>query len=336
MAGDLQQVGEEVEVGAFIFAMIVVAVGLIGLAVAFKLDLSPKTDRRGNVEPPFISRTAAVATAVGVMFLGGLIVLFDSYVIIPARNVGIVNTFGKAEATLDNGWHWVKPWSSVEHVDATVQNINLDSDTHNCIAVRLQNQTTACIDVTLQWNIDQHANANDLWQRYRGTDGNVVAHVGKNVVERELTRALGNVFTNYNPLVVLSDPNNKQPSADELAKQALDQMRQFVDPGIIVSSLLVPTGGIHYDDVTQQKLNAFAQALADTQIAIQNKLTAEQQKQANDLLAAASSNDPGVKYQNCLNLIKELASKNQLQNLPEVFGCGEGSTTPVILNARGN
>ncbi len=325
--------GEEVEVGAFILAMIIVALGLLGLVAAFVLDLSPKTDRRGMVEPPLVSRGVAIAVAVAVMALGGLIVFFDSYVIIPARNVGIVNTFGKAEATLDNGWHWVKPWSSVEHVDATVQNINLDSDTHNCIAVRLQNQTTACIDVTLQWNIDQHANANDLWQRYRGTDGNVVAHVGKNVVERELTRALGNVFTNYNPLVVLSDPNNKQPSADALAKQALDQMRQYVDPGIVVSSLLVPTGGIHYDDVTQQKLNAFAQALADTQIAIQNKLTAEQQKQANDLLAAASSNDAGVKYQNCLNLLKDLAAKNQLQNLPPTFNCGE-SSTPVILGSK--
>jgi regulator of protease activity HflC (stomatin/prohibitin superfamily) len=322
--------------GVFILALIIIAMGLLGLVAALMLDLSPKTNKRGYEEPPFIRRSVAIAIAVGVMALGGLMVFFDSYVIIPARNVGIVNTFGKAEATLDNGWHWVKPWSSVEHVDATVQNINLDQDTKNCIAVRLQNQTTACIDVTLQWNIDQHANANNLWQSYRGPDGNVVAHVGKNVVERELTRALGNVFTNYNPLVVLSDPNNKQPSADELAKQALDQMRQFVDPGIVVSSLLIPTGGIHYDDVTQQKLNAFAQALADTQIAIQNKLTAEQQKLANDLLAAASSNDPGVKFQNCLNLIKDLAAKNQLQNLPQTFNCSEGSATPVILNARGN
>lgn len=321
---------------AFIFAMIILLVGLLGLVAAMVMDLSPKINKRGLPERPLVGRGVAMTIAIGIMALAGLIVFFDSYVIIPARNVGIVNTFGKAEATLDNGWHWVKPWSSVDHLDATVQNINLDSDTKNCIAVRLQNQTTACIDVTLQWNIDQHANANVLWQNYRGTDGNVVAHVGKNVVERELTRALGNVFTNYNPLVVLSDPNNKQPTADELAKQALEQMRQFVDPGIDVTSLLVPTGGIHYDDVTQQKLNAFAQALADTQIAIQNKLTAEQQKLANDLLAATSSNDAGVKYQNCLNLIKELAAKNQLQNLPQTFNCGEGSTTPVILSARGN
>lgn len=81
-------------------------------------------------------------------------------------------------------------------------------------------------------------------------------------------------------------------------------------------------------------LNGFAQALADTQIATQQKLTAEQQKLANDFLAAASSNDPGVKYQNCLNLVKDLAAKGQLQNLPPTFNCGGPDSTPVIVGQR--
>lgn len=325
--------------GAFIFALAVIVVGLIGLAVAFKLDLSPKTDRRGNVEPPFISRTVAVAIAVAVMFLGGLIVFFDSYVIIPARNVGIVNTFGKAEATLDNGWHWVKPWSSVEHVDATVQNINMNADLGQwdknvctTIAVRLGNQTTACLDLTLQWNVDPNANANKLWQSYRGTNNEVVPNIGRNVVQRELQRAANKAFESYNPLAVLTGGHTT--TTVDLSNAILSDMKQSVDPGVIVDKFLISL--VHYDAVTQAKLNGFAQALADTQIATQQKLTAEQQKLANEVLAAASSSDPGVMYQNCLNLIKDLAAKNQLQNLPEVFSCSGGAATPVILNARGN
>lgn len=282
-----------------------------------------------NYEPNY--RTAAALIGIVLFGLGILTIAWDSFTIVPARNVGIVNTFGKAETALDNGFHWVKPWSSVETVDATVQNINLSSDAKNCITVRLANQTTACVDVTVQWNIDQKANANELWQRYRGTNDDVVGNVGRNVVERELRRSLNVVFETYNPLQVLADGTATNAKTDDLAANALREMKSHVDSGIVVDTLRISL--VHFDDTTQGKLNGFAQALADTQIATQQKLTAEQQKLANDLLAAASSNDPGVKYQNCLNLLKDLAAKGQLQNLPPTFNCGD-STTPVIVGQR--
>jgi hypothetical protein len=267
----------------------------------------------------------------GLVLLGLFTIGMDSFTVVPARNVGIVNVLGKADQSLNNGFHVVPPWSSIETVDATVQNVNLDSDTKNCVTVRLANQTTACVDLTLQWNIDQNANANLLWQRYRGSNDNVVGNIGKNVVERELRRALNVVFEKYNPLAVLTNTGSTQVSTGDLASQALTLMRASVDQGIVVDTMLISV--VHYDDVTQQKLNGYAQALADTQIATQQKLTAEQQKLANDQLAVGSSNDPGVKYQNCLNLLKDLAAKGQLQNLPPTFNCGDGST-PVIVGQK--
>ncbi len=275
-----------------------------------------------------------------VLVLCGLFtVAWDSFTIVPAKNVAVVNTFGRAEDAVDNGFHWVKPWSSIETIDATVQNVNLNADlgqwnNGNCttIPVRLANQTTACLDLTLQWNIDQKSNANQLWQSYRGTNDDVVGNVGRNVVQRELQRAANKAFQAYDPLAVLGS-NGKPvgPSTTDLSATILEDMRRSVDRGIVVDKLLISL--VHYDAVTQQKLNGYAQALADTQIAIQQKLTAEQQKEANNLLAAASSNDPGVKYQNCLNLLKDLAAKGQLQNLPQTFNC-DGSQTPVILGQR--
>ena len=276
-------------------------------------------------------RTGLATLAVGLIGLGIFTIVWDSFTIVPARNVGVVNTFGKAEGALENGFHWVKPWSSIETIDATVQNVNLSSDAKNCITVRLANQTTACVDVTVQWNIDQHANANELWQRYRGNNDDVVGNVGRNVVERELRRSLNVVFESYNPLAVLANADKPNVSTDDLANKALGEMKAHVDAGIVIDTLRISV--VHFDDTTQQKLNGYAQALADTQIATQQKKTAEQQKAANDLLAAASSNDPGVKYQNCLNLLKDLAAKGQLQNLPPTFNCGE-SATPVIVGQR--
>lgn len=264
---------------------------------------------------------------VGLMVLAAILLFFDSFTIIPARNVGIVNNFGKANETLSNGAHFVPPWSSIETVDATVQNVNLDNP--NCVTVRLANQTTACVDLTLQWNIDQHANANELWQRYRGNNDKVVENIGNNVVRRELQRALNVAFEQYNPLAVLTNSGAPQISTGDLARQVLAAMKASVDPGIDVDTLLISI--VHFDPVTQNKLNGYAQALADTQIATQQKLTAEQQKLANDILATQSSNDPGVQYQNCLNLVKFLASEGQLGNLPTTFNCSQAGAPPVIV-----
>lgn len=300
--------------GWFIFGVILLLLSVIALIARKSTD----------------SDIRATATVVAIVALsaGLFTIVMDSFTIIPARNVGVVNTFGKAETALGNGFHWVKPWSSVEKIDATVKNINLSADAKNCITVRLANQTTACVDVTVQWNIDQHANANELWQRYRGNNDDVVGNVGHNVIERELHRSLNIVFEDYNPLTVLSGgmPTVK---TDDLAAKALTEMRAHVDTGIVVDTVRIPL--VHFDPVTQDKLNGYAQALADTQIAMQQKLTATQQKLANDLLAAASSKDPGVMYQNCLNLVKDLAAKGQLQNLPPTFSCSLGGSVPVIV-----
>jgi regulator of protease activity HflC (stomatin/prohibitin superfamily) len=285
---------------AFIIGILLVLLG-IG-ALVYSQGLPQASERRG-----------ARGLAVVLLLLGVFVVAWDSFTIVPARNVGIVNTFGNAGQALDNGFHVVAPWSSVETIDATVQNINLSSDAHNCITVRLANQTTACVDVTVQWNIDQHANANELWQRYRGNNDDVVHNVGSNVVERELRRSLNVVFESYNPLAVLSGaaPTIK---TDDLATKALNEIRTHVDTGIVVDTVRIPL--VHFDDVTQAKLNGYAQALADTQIATQQKLTAEQQKLANQELAVAASNDPGVLYQNCLNLVKDLAARASSRTFP--------------------
>jgi len=310
----------------FIIGIIVIALGVLVFVARRQLAGNPESR---NYDPTY--KTFAAMAGIFLVGLGLAIVGWDSFTVVPARNVGVVNTFGKAEGALENGFHWVKPWSSIETIDATVQNVNLSSDAKNCITVRLANQTTACVDVTVQWNIDQHANANELWQRYRGNNDDVVGNVGRNVVERELRRSLNVVFESYNPLAVLANGDKPNVSTDDLANKALGEMKAHVDAGIVIDTLRISV--VHFDDTTQQKLNGYAQALADTQIATQQKKTAEQQKAANDLLAAASSNDPGVKYQNCLNLLKDLAAKGQLQNLPPTFNCGE-SATPVIVGQR--
>ena len=311
----------------FITGIVVLILGIVALAVRKRVAGDP-TNR--NYEPGL----KTVATVIGiVLVIGGLFAIaWDSWTIIPARNVGVVNTFGNANRTLDNGAHIVAPWSSVETIDATVQTFKFDKADNSCVTVRLQNQTTACVDTTLQWNIDQRADANSLWQRYRGSNDDVLANVGNNVVKRELQRAMNGVFESYNPLAVLQGGQNLTKT-DDLAARVLANVRQTVDPGIVIDTVLISI--VHFDDTTQGKLNAFAQALADTQVATQTEQTNKAIKLANDALASSSAADPGVQYQNCLNLVRYLASVNQLQNLPQTFNCSQnGSGTPVIVGTK--
>lgn len=258
-----------------------------------------------------------------VMILGALAIFgLNSFTIVPPRNVAIVVEFGKADQALSSGYHWVPPWSSIERVDGTVQTQLMT------VKVRLGNQTTADVDAVVQWNVSQQAHANELWQRYRGKDDDVIKNIHDNVIWRQTTVALNKVFADYNPLVVLTGGKENR-SQQDLANSALADLKASVDPGIQIDVLAISM--IHYDDVTQNKLNGYAQALADTQIATQQKLTAEQQKLANETLAVGSSNDPGVKYQNCLNMIKDLAAKGQLQNLQ--YGglmCSTGNNSLIV------
>lgn len=274
------------------------------------------------------------------LLIAGLFtVLMNSFHIVNTKNVAYVITFGKVTGTLDNGFAFVAPWSDVVEIDGTNQNINADRDefgktegVENCFTVRLANQTSACVDLTVQWHISGEADTNLLYQTYRGQDDDFVGRIRNNVVKRELINALNSVFEVYNPLAALTGGDVGADNG-KLTANTIARMRAGLDKGVVLDKLLISF--IHFDDVTQAKLNAYAQALADTQIATQQKLTAEQQRAANEALAASTaSNDPGVMYQNCLNLINALAAKDQLKNLNYAgLMCGTGSP-PVIVGGR--
>lgn len=302
-----------------VFPAILLVAGVVLLVLRRKISDGLDVDRTWGT-----TLLASVAIATGVM-----IFVLNTFTVVPPRNVAVVVEFGKADQALSSGPHWVPPWSSIEKVDGTVQTQLMT------VKVRLANQTTADVDAVVQWNVSQEAHANELWQRYRGKDDNVIKNIHDNVIWRQTTVALNEVFADYNPLVVLSG-GKEDRSQQDLAAQALGILKSNVDPGIQVDVLAISL--IHYDEVTQSKLNGYAQALADTQIATQQKLTAEQQKLANDKLAVSSSNNPGVKYQNCLNFLKDLAAKGQLAGLPVTFNCGEpnggpGNSGGVIVNS---
>lgn len=79
----------------FIVGLLLVMGGILILATRKRL-----ADHWIDSDRTIVMVVASLAFAA----LGIGVVIVDSYTIVPARNVGIVNTSGKAEGALDNGF----------------------------------------------------------------------------------------------------------------------------------------------------------------------------------------------------------------------------------------
>jgi regulator of protease activity HflC (stomatin/prohibitin superfamily) len=301
---------------------------------------APRKQTKDSKRAQEVRNIGSGHVAVGVVMLvaAGFVVMMDSWTQVPVRTVAIELSAGKPVGTLDNGIHWVAPWHNIDKEwDGSVQTDTFLDDTKKdgCqgMAVRLGNQTTACVDVSLQWRIHPSADVIELYRDYK-----TFANVDNNLVHRQLQHALNVAYSNYDPLAGLtatatniSDARTAQDAA--LAAKTADVLRPALGGGIEIRNVTIPM--THYDPATEDRLRQYQQAIADTRIAEQRGQTAVQQRQANDNLAASvASSNPGVLYQNCLDLIRDLGTKNQLKDLPPTFNCGGAQSSPVLINPK--
>jgi regulator of protease activity HflC (stomatin/prohibitin superfamily) len=300
--------------GGFIFVLLCLAVAVIALLCVIG----------GKGDTVSIAGVVAVAAlVVGLITCG-----FSSATIIPTRSVGVVVEVGKPTGTVSNGFHWVKPWAHVEKFDTSLQTLKLDGDGKGdstpCVRVRLGNQTTACVDVSVQWHIDPNGDVVDLYRKFKSPE-----NVETNLVRRQLREALNLAFDTYDPLASVNGTADKAVSREELATKARLTLASSVGTGIKVGDLLIPM--VHFDSETENRLKAYQQAIADTRIAQQRTLTAEETRRANDILAKSTAGqNEGVMYQNCLDFLRSLAAADKLKDLPPTFNCGSAGNNLVL------
>ncbi|GHJ49166.1 hypothetical protein Cs7R123_65080 [Catellatospora sp. TT07R-123] len=300
---------------AFVLLTLLVLAGLAALVVSSLASRGPST-RAAQDGSRYIRWGGAAAVVLGVLGIFGTMAQ-----VVPTRTVAVETSFGKPVGTLRNGFHLVAPWATIEQFDATVQTLKLSGEQgdHPGLLVRLANAATARVDVTVQWQIDPAANIVDLYSDYRNFD-----NIQDNVVKRQLASALNSVFEQYDPLRALTKAGAEQAPLSKLAGDTKTELSGVMPPGVIIRSVTIPT--IRFDDNIQAKINQYLAAVAETQIAEQRQKTAEAQKRANDLLAAAN-NTTGVLYQNCLDMVERMTKEGR--QLPAAFTCGAPPTTVV-------
>ncbi|MFV0494046.1 SPFH domain-containing protein [Mycobacterium sp.] len=233
-------------------------------------------------------RTVVVGALAAAMFFFAM----GCFTVVGTRQISILTTFGRPTGvSLNNGFHGKWPWQMTHQMDGAIQidKYVKTGDHDERIMVRLGNQSTALADVSIRWQLQQHA-APELFQQYKTFD-----NVRVNLIERNLSVALNQVFAAFNPL----DPRNLDVSPlPSLAKRAVDIMRQDVGNQVDIFDINVPT--IQYDQGTEDKINQLNQQRAQTTISIEAQRTAEAQAKANEILAKSISNDPNVVVQNCI------------------------------------
>ena len=321
--------------GLFVFSLILLIVAIVAGIAWFGIrrrpapvppepdegDDSKKRAKRSSGGPT--SRQVAGWVSVGALVLALVTLFFSSATIVSTKNVGIETSFGRPVGSLPNGFHMIEPWNKVTEMDAAIQ-----TDNHvkghsglDCITVRIAHQATACVDTSIRWRIEEQA-ADGLFRDYRDFD-----NVRDSLVTRDLNAALNAVFEDYDPLAIDKDGNSTSPGLASLSTDVAGKIRDQIGDQINVLSVIIPV--VHFDENTQSKVNALLAQVAQTRIAEQAVITAEQQALANQTLAESVSKDPNVLVSKCMDLLNEMVSKGQ--SIPIGFSCWPGGGSSVVV-----
>lgn len=308
-----------------IFAVILIAAGInfIARPVSAMESLGYPTQKRflnhktGDYEykDNDIDAAKSLARTIGAIagLIGLVIVASAMTVVVPARTVGVVTAFGKPTGTLSNGLHMVKPWESVEKMDASLQTNRYTAE--SAIGVRLANQSEARADASIQWQLREE-DAEQMYLDYREFE-----RIQHDLVDREFRASVNAVLARYNPL-----------DAEAIAEGGIDlngyaediktDMQKRMGDAVEVRSVALPI--INYDEETQRKIDQLQSEVANTRAAEQAKNTAKEIAEANEILRKSLS--PEVLSQRCIEAAEKVGAAP--------VGCIGGSETTPLVDMR--
>jgi regulator of protease activity HflC (stomatin/prohibitin superfamily) len=300
---------------------IIFAVIAIGFFVAFRL-VAPLPEKHSIND--IDTKKVLKRITIGLTIFTAVLIFFSSLTMVSTKNVGIVTSFGKTSGELSNGLHLIAPWENTTEMDAAIQT---DSYTHsNCINVRIANQQTACVDISIRWRIVP-TQADELFQNYRSFD-----NVRDSLVTRELTSAVNTQLSSFNPLnsISLNTPSSgtaPNPTLTQIASRVTGQMKREIGGQIEVMNTIIPI--IQFDPQTQQRLNQLQQQIAATKVAEAALATAKAQAKANKELASSVDNSQNVLVSQCLTYLGEMVKNGQA--VPAGFSCWPGSGLAGVI-----
>lgn len=239
--------------------------------------------------------------------IGLVLVALTVVVQVPVRNVGAVDAFGRPVGTKSNGIGVTWPWESVTIYDATVQTLVMEGDGKDEKPrqnVRIMNGTaTAGMDVVVEWRIDPSVDIQMLHKEWRNFES-----LEARVVKPRLSASLNAVFETYDPLIAQREKGATPISLGTMEPKLKTELQAALPKEILVRNVMIAF--VQYPPNVQKALDDMQVELANTQVALQQKLTAEAQKAAIETLASAKMT-PEAFAQQCLIVTERLAQQSK-------------------------
>lgn len=312
---------------------------LIGIAMVFFIWRRYRwTETRGYGNEP-VERSVSI-WAWGFIPLGLALIWLALVctVVVPAKNVGVVTTFGKvSERNLSSGLHLKAPWQKVTTLDATIITDKFVGEQNgddgrkgdnglDCVPVRISDGTNACVSVVIRSQIDGQK-ANDLYANYRSDD--VDENIFDSLIRTQLSSAVAQTFRDFDPILTTNggEVAAASPDLQALSGDVLDNMKDLLakasvdgDPEVDMRALTI--SAIRFSDKTEDRINDLQAEVARTRVAEQQIITNEKQALANQKLAESVSKDPNVLVSRCIDVMTAMQQAGQ--NFPPGFTCWPG------------
>jgi hypothetical protein len=274
-----------------------------------------------------ISRAVGGIVGVFALVLGLVMLIGSTAKEVPNRSIGIATSFGKVQRGfyLPGVHFWVAPWKRLNIISESVQTTTFEGK--NCLDVRIGGQQTACLDVSIQWQVQDQAGSG-LFSNY-GAKGNLMGDIQNAVVVRELKQVVNQQLGDYNPIEDVSlNTTSGNSQFSKFGPLVLATMRHDIGGRVKVLNLYMPFA--HYDRATQQRLNTIQAQYAETAIARQLAATNAAQSLANSKIQKSLT--PEILQYQCLQLTAN-AVKDQ-SPLPAGWNCLGGSTSLALSSGK--
>lgn len=240
-----------------------------------------------------------------------LLCLAFSISIVEAGDQKVQTSFGKVTGVNDSGFNLVAPWSVGTSFSTRQQWVEFKDDPKcgDCedepwVDVRLAGQATATVFGIIEYT--QPADSiDDLFLTWKTEE-----RIRSVYVYTKAKGALNAAFGQYDPLATVKLQDDVFGTYGKLATDKLQEAIGGTLPGIKITIT-----GLDLDDRTEDQLRNVQAAIAQTRIAEQGKLTAEQIATANKTIAASLSNDPVTAFYQCSAMWTAVLKEIKPQNL---------------------
>lgn len=271
-------------------------------------------------------KSIGIGVSLVALVLGVIGLFFSTLTVVQATQVGVPVSFGHVGKPLDNGVHFVAPWTNVEEYPIRPVTVQLTGDQK--VIARTADAGQMSVEIAARWRVEKQ-DAEKLYYQSRTGDLNAISD---NIVLPNLRQAVGQIYSVTGNLDAIS---NRDKVAEDIRIQL---NKQLIPYGITVDT--VSMRSVEPDATTAATISQYASQQQATRIAQEATKTAQYEAQrrlieAQGLEAAGkAANMSGAQLEAvCIQVWQQTITAGIKAGVP-VYTNPCTTTSQVIVNGK--